>query len=383
MRRHVKFTLASGASIAAGLLLGASFSNSDSAEDRESLAPDYLNRPVTTLSKTVEESDAENPDLRMRRLVARCETKALWDWLLAAPLEDAKWRDVVVTELVDRLGWQALDTAMEIDPDRERGTLSEHVLSKLGERDPWKAYDFWKARRAEFENPQWGSGALDWTITAGSAASAEKLIEVLQQMTDQESQTLINVEFSRGFDFRSVLDHLAATDKQPLTVPANLLPEWAKQSPVEAATWLLEHPEFRRFEYIENEANGLLNEIAGGKGPAELRRQALDQLAAMQGDYLDKAWKGVVARSEGKVDAEILDSAAHMNRRDTYLAGALLETRTFDGLDSSWNSVPLEERRTALRNAELKWRETQLTPVQARALERWKTMATTAWGINP
>jgi hypothetical protein len=380
MKKHSKVLLASAASVAAGLLIGSSLSNKtpDTIESEQCTSREAPLDPAS-----VAEDGAADPALRMRRLVARCETQALWEWLLTAPPEEVRWKHRVITELADRLGWRAMDIAMEIDPDRVRGELSEHLLSKLGERDPWKAYDFWKAHRDQFASPQWGSGALDWAIVAGAATSADKLIEVLQQMTGEESQTLINVEFAAGFDFRAVLDHLAATDRQPETVPADLLPGWAKQSPVEAAAWLLEHPGFLKVEYREDEARSLLHEISGSDGPADPRHRALDVLADMPGDYLDEAWSAVAGRSEGKVNAYHLDSATYMNRRERFLSDLLLETKYSDEMDASWDQVPPEERRVALESADQRWAEEERSPVQKRARERWRTMVSSQWGITP
>lgn len=319
----------------------------------------------------------------MRRTAAKCETAALWDWLVSPAATDPRWRSVIISELVDRLGWRAFDIALDRDPDRDGGMLSGSLLWELGRRDPWKAYDLWKSHRAEFASERWGQGAVNKAIEAGALASAAKLVEVLQQMTADESESLMTVEFAEGFDFRSVLDFLAEADRQPVTVPQDLLPAWAEQSPVEAAAWLLEHPEFLKIEHQEYAANRLLKVIAAWDGPEAVRQEALDQLASMPGDYLNTAWRAIGESSGGKPDANTLESAGLMNRREDYLSRSLLETRTLDALDASWDQVPLEERRTALRNAEQIWAENQPTPVQARARERWKAMVSAAWGITP
>lgn len=385
MKEPYPLLLTSSGSVIVGLLLAHASPQWRDSSAREAARPARIEEGGLARrdGSNPASTDADDEKLAMRRTVAKCETAALWDWLKQAAADDWNWKDLVVSELVDRLGWQALDIAMEMEPDRVDGELSGHVLSKLGESDPWKAYELWKSLRGEFENERWGQGTIDWAIQAGASASGEKLIEVLQQMTADESESLMVIEFTEGFDFRTVLDFLAEADRQPLTVPENLLPAWAEQSPVEAAAWLLDHPEFLEVEHQEYAANRLLRAIAAGEGPEAVRHEALAQLASMPSDYLDMAWKAIGESSDGKLDANTLESAGLMNRREDYLSRSLLETRSLDVLDASWDLVPLEERRTALRTAEQIWAERQPTPVQARARERWKMMVTTAWRITP
>jgi hypothetical protein len=326
----------------------------------------------------------DDKTLLMRRTVAKCETAGLWEWLRSSHAEGGPWLDIVTMELIDREGWQAWSFVRSLEEDHQRGKLSEHILAKLAERDPWKAYEVWKKSRADFGNPHWGSGVLDFVTIAAATTSGEKLVEVLQQMTAEESESLMTLEFARGFDFRMVLDYLVQAEQVPLTVPGNLLPEWAEQSPAEAAAWLLQNPGFVLVnEHQEYAAHHSIQMIASGKGSIDERHAALEIVSKMPADFLDRTWEVIGGSSGGKIDAETLASASYLKRRETYLAQALLETKAADTIDDSWNQVPLEERRGLLEQADNAWKQKPVSPVENRVHQRWRERVTTAWGITP
>lgn len=320
----------------------------------------------------------------MRRTVAKCEPPGLWEWLRSNHAQGGPWLDAVATELVDREGWRAWNLVRSLEDDPKRGKLSELILAKLAERDPWKAYEVWKQTHGDFGNPHWGSGVLDFVTIAAAATSGEKLVEVLQQMTAEESESLMTLEFADGFDFEIVLNHLIEAKQMPLTVPENLLPKWAEQSPAEAASWLLQNPGFVLVdEHQEYAANHSIQMIASGKGPVDERHAALEIVSRMPADFLDRAWEVIGRGSEGTIDAETLDSASYLKRREPYLNQALLETKASDTIDASWNQVPLEERRQLLEQADQAWKQKQVSPVENRVHERWWQRVTAAWGIHP
>jgi hypothetical protein len=203
-------------------------------------------------------------------------------------------------------------------------------------------------------------------------------------MTVEESESLMTLEFARGFDFQMVLDYLVKAEQVPLTVPENLLPEWAEQSPAEAAAWLLQNPGFVLVnEHQEYAAHHSIQMIASGKGSIDERHAALEIVSKMPADFLDRTWEVIGGSSGGKIDAETLASASYLKRRETYLAQALLETKAADTIDDSWNQVPLEERRGLLEQADNAWKQKPVSPVENRVHQRWRERVTTAWGITP
>lgn len=347
-----------------------------SSETTDNLEPGSVTGPATR--------STDDKAVLMRRTVAKCETAGLWEWLRSYHAQGGPWLDAVATELVDREGWRAWSLVRSLEDDPKRGKLSELILAKLAERDPWKAYEVWKQVRADFGSPHWGSGVLDFVTTAAALTSGETMVEVLQQMTDEESESLMTLEFSDGFDFEIVLNHLVQAKQLPLTVPGNLLPKWAEQSPAEAAAWLLKNPGFVSVnEHQEYAAHHSIEMIASGNGSMDERHAALEIVSKMPADFLDRAWEVIGGSSGGTIDAETLDSASYLKRREPYLTQALLETKASDSIDGSWNQIPLEERRQLLKQADQAWKQKQVSPVEDRVHERWRQRVTTAWGITP
>jgi hypothetical protein len=96
-------------------------------------------------------------------------------------------------------------------------------------------------------------------------------------------------------------------------------------------------------------------------------------------EFIDKVWDAAVDAAAGKITASTLAAADRMARRDTYLVGSLLETRSHEQIDPSWHLLSLEERQRVLGLAEQRWAAEQPSVVQARARERWQRRVTAAW----
>lgn len=387
MNESKRLTITSVAAVVAGILLARIFPHDEVSENppgREVANFKTAGEAPPGSVKSLGTGSTGDRSMLMRRTIAKCETGGLWEWLRSSHAEGGPWLDIVTTELIDREGWQAWSFVRSLEDDHQRGKLSELILAKLAERDPWKAYEVWKQSRGDFGNPHWGTGVLDWVTTAAATTSGEKMVEVLQQVTAAESESLMTLEFARGFDFRMVLDYLVEAEQVPLTVPENLLPEWAKQSPAEAAAWLLQNPGFVLVnEHQEYAAHHSIQMIASGKGSIHERHAALEIVSKMPADFLDRTWEVIGGSSGGQIDAETLASASYLKRRETYLAQALLETKAADTIDDSWNQVPLEERRGLLEQADNAWKQKQVSPVENRVHQRWRERVIAAWGITP
>ncbi|WP_367873956.1 hypothetical protein [Luteolibacter sp. Populi] len=341
---------------------------------------------VTTTARAAGESKVISAtalrEMMLRRSLAACETAALWKWLEADPQGDWDIRRAVIEELIDRLGWGAWGHALAIADPKARESLADSFISQFAGRDPWKAYEEWKKHRGEFD-PEWGVGVIGYCTLAGAAVSADKLLDVFRQVTRPDSCDGMKVEYAKDFDFRKVVDYIVGTDKQPYAFPQDLVREWAKREPEEAAAWLAAHPEYLAKDYRAGELRETLKAIAETEMGEESRRKALDAIGKADPEMLDRAWAYLGNGSGGKVSASILESADFMGRRDEYLRRVLLDSRSVEKLDDSWTLVPLAERREILRAAEVEWAEQRPTPVDAKARARWRKMVTGAWGIGP
>ena len=100
-------------------------------------------------------------------------------------------------------------------------------------------------------------------------------------------------------------------------------------------------------------------------------------------DFLDDLWGSAVIGSDGKIRAGTLAAADQMGRRENFLREVLLQTRFQDQPDSSWELVPLEERRHLIELVEKSRAEDPKSPVEVRAHERWRKSLNEAWGIAP
>ncbi|MCW1916306.1 hypothetical protein OJ996_22140 [Luteolibacter sp. GHJ8] len=323
--------------------------------------------------------------LMLRRTLASCETEALWELLeYGTTLEKRPEWDVtfaLINELIDRQGWGAWERVLRVESGA-RQRVAGMVLYQFSRRDPWKAYEEWQQHRAEFDSATWGDAVISEVSLAAAKTSADKLVEVFRQIPQVESNEMMSMEFAPDFDFRKLLDHLAGDNYQPYTASENTLGVWAERSPLEAAEWLVAHPNYLDREYREGELQRTLEGVAKGEMDEEARREAFELLARVKPEEQKHAWEAMWEESEGKISADYLRAADLTGRREDYLRIALYETRGAEELDPSWAQVPLAERQEILATVERQWAEKHPTVVEAKARERWGRMVRQAWGMG-
>lgn len=321
-------------------------------------------------------------EVLLRRNLAACETTALWHWLEQDPERD-ETRLAVVRELVDRLGWAAWTHALAIGDRKLRERLGDAILYEQARRDPWKAFAEWQAHREIFLSKEAGAGVIAECTLAAAAISADKVIEMFQQISQEEPQFEMGVEYAKDFDFRKVLDFLVTAEKQPYTEIGRLMPEWAKRAPVEAAEWLADHPEYLAKEYYEGAAGETLRAIAETEMDDSTRQEALEAMAKLRPEDQQQAWQSLGESSDGKIQASVLQTAELGGQREEFLRAALEETRTFDEIDTSWQQVPLAERVEILDKLQQEWAETERSAVDAKSQAHWLRVVKKSWGITP
>ena len=383
------FVMACALALAIGGFLGSGRSREAAqfVETVKGAKVDSAQRKVATVAATeaaLEKTDAPTQRLLLlRRTLASCETAALWQWLEQNPDGSGQFSNEVVNTLIDRLGWQAWSRVLEMEPGKLREELCYRVLYQFVRRDPWKAYEEWQAHRGEFPDPAWANGVISECSVAAAAISADKLIEIFQQITQKDSEYMIGVEFAKDFDFRKLLDHLADSEQQPYSLTEAPLRTWAERSPLEAAEWLAAHPGYLDKEYREGELRGTIRAIAGAEMDEASRLKAFEAISSLDYKHLDLEWKYAWENSDGNVTPTILQSADLAGRREEYLRVVLSETRSAEELDASWAEVPLAERQQILAAVEKDWAERRSSPVDAKARERWGKMVRSSWGIAP
>ncbi|WP_265594010.1 hypothetical protein [Haloferula sp. BvORR071] len=387
--QRVIFVASCGASLLLGCWLGA--------RRFSTVPPVTVGEVPSTLSSLRHETEQNTPGdstqekvntttrrlVLLRRTLAACETQALWQWLEQNPEGKPEICSEVVKTLIDRLGWQAWSQALEVADPKVRERVSYRILYEFSLRDPWKAYEEWKAHRAEFPSPAWASGVISECSLAAASVSADKLIETFQQIPQDDSNEMMMVEFAKDFDFRKLLDYLANTEKLPYTETDDTLTAWAKRSPLEAAEWLAANPRYLEKEYHESEVSGTLRAIASAEMDDASRRQALDAISRVRPELVDQAWLAVAGSSEGKISAPALQTVDLAGRRGEYLFQVLEETRLDNKLDASWEQVSLPERQQVLAAVEHDWAEQNPSPLNAKIQARWSKMVRAAWGISP
>lgn len=323
--------------------------------------------------------------LMLRRTLATCETEALWELLeYGTTLEIRPPWDLtfaMMNELIDRQGWGAWERALKVESGA-RPEVAGMMLYQFSQRDPWKAYEEWQQHRAEFGGGNWGNAVISQVSLAAAKTSADKLVEVFQQIPLVESNEMMVMEFAPGFDFRKLLDHLESGAMQPYTASEETLGVWAERSPLEAAEWLAANPGYLEKEYRENELYGTLEGIVKADLDGESRRKAFELLAGVSPETQKHVWQRLWENGEGKISANYLEAADLTGRREDYLRIALYETRGAEELDPSWAQVPLAERQKILAAVERQWEVKHPTPVEARARERWGRMVREAWGMG-
>lgn len=194
-------------------------------------------RPWTPPDTPAVEDPADRK-LVLQRSIAACDTEALWEWLATLPKGQELARDLVLNELIDRLGWGAWQHVLGLESGKARDLVGESILMCLAERDPWKAYEEWQQHRGEFEHKIWGFGVIAECTEAAAAMSADQVLKVFGSIPREEADELMFVEYAPDFDFRKVLDHLVAGGPQPFTMTEDLLSSWAGRQPEEAAARL-------------------------------------------------------------------------------------------------------------------------------------------------
>lgn len=318
----------------------------------------------------------------LQRSISACETEALWQWLASQPKNQELARDLVLNELIDRLGWGAWEDVRGWEAGSSRDLVGESILMRLAERDPWKAYEEWQQHRGEFEHGIWGFGVVAECTKAAAEMSADQVLKVFGSIPRQEANESMYVEYAADFDFRKVLDHLATGGPQPFTMTEDLLSSWAGREPEEAAAWLGSHPEYLEHEYQASEAGEMLSNLAKMKMSAEMRERVLQHFSGLPQELVDRAWLNISTGTRGTLSEETLSSANLMGKRDVYLENALLDTRALEALDDSWDAVPLPERRGLLDKVEQRWVKQRNSAVETKARNSWREMVEREWGIR-
>ena len=342
-------------------------------------APDKGNEALNLVTIAGNSGSPANEKLLLRRAIAKCDEASLWEWV-AVPTDSGDVLEVVVAELVDRLGWGAWQHVLEMEAGESRSYLARYFLIEFAKRDPWKAYEEWKKSRGSFtdEERAWADGASYSFVTAAAATSAGKLIEVLQELrpdTDHYEHGT-DLSFAPDFDFEKVLDFLASRPERPFVIPENLLVEWSKHSPREAAVWWSAN----RYQAIPSyEPWKIYANIAGSKLDDEAMRGSLGMLDPISPGLADMAWNTIASKSKGAVNPDLLRTATLLDRREDYVVDVLLQTRFQEALDASWQQLPLDERLRAKAAAEERWTGESPRPVDDRARERWRKMLAQAW----
>jgi hypothetical protein len=173
-------------------------------------------------------------------------------------------------------------------------------------------------------------------------------------------------------DFAHALD-----DDKSCCLPDDLLLEWSKRSPGEAAAWWRAHPEYR---LSTEEWPEVYAELAGSDLDAAERMAVLDAIEASQAKGEDRIWDLIGTKGEGKVDPALLDAARLSGRAEDYRLAALFKTREVESMDASWLDVPQAEREKAKAAVEEKWAREHPGAINEQARERWGKMLDEAWG---
>jgi len=384
MGSPILYLVACAVCLGAGIYLG--LPSEVAPEDER--ADKSRSRPGETVAGSWSPPDTAGPaDLKDRKMILQrsisaCETEALWQWLASQPKNQELARDLVLNELIDRLGWGAWEHVRGLESGKSRDLVGESILMRLAERDPWKAHEEWQQHRGEFDHEIWGFGVIAECTKAAAEMSADQVLKVFGSIPRQEANESMYVEYAADFDFRKVLDHLATGGPQPYTMTEDLLSSWAGREPEEAAAWLGSHPEYLEREYQASEAGEMLSNLARMKMGDETRERVLRHFSGLPQELVDRAWLNISTGTRGTLSEEVLRSADLMNKRGVYLENALLDTRALEALDDSWDAVPLPERRELLDKVEQHWVKQRNSAVEMKARNNWREMVEQAWGLR-
>jgi hypothetical protein len=387
MKTPLSQRIAFGLACVTALGLGISLRAKERKLNNGTASASVLARPGGAAPREVSSWDAGsalNERIALRRAIAKCDDASLWAWL-AVPTDEVEALELVIDELIDRSGWDAWRHVIEMERGNTRVSLAARFLAEFAERDPWKAYEEWKKARGSFddsvqvdfgsyEGSDWADSAFYGISKAAAATSAEKLIEVMRVMRrDTEGfHHEVEVKFAAGFDFAPVMEFLAAGPERPFLVPKEILLEWAKRSPDRAAEWWGSHSDFR---LGREEPARVYAAIAGSESGA----RSLASLDFFSPEQVEEAWWLIGMGSKGAVNANLLDTATQLGRREDYLVRVLMDSRMREGVDASWNQVPLDERMRVKDKAWARWSKANHSPVDLRAKERWTKILDKAW----
>jgi hypothetical protein len=328
------------------------------------------------------EAGGKDLDSELRRLTARCDTAALWQWLEGNPAySSSRTVDAAVEELLDREGVGAIRKVLNLDESKLREWLSGAFLAAWAKRDVWGAYDIYLERRHEFDE-RWGGSVLDLALAAGCEISADKVIEMVQ--ANPGDMRFIGGKYPADFDFAKLVSFFEGREEARKSALAVLVPDWAKRSPGEAAAWCVrsdwKDPHSAAPDDLELYA--VAKAVAESQSPE--RMKGLETLAQMPQGLRDNAWRrlGEYAANSDRVEIEprLLEAANAMGASEAFLTPALLGTRGEIALDGSWSLVPPEGRTVVMERALVQWEKEDPSPSAGKARERWKAVVEGSWG---
>jgi hypothetical protein len=374
---RIGFGLACAAALAVGVLLRAE----QRAESGAGISSTSEEASGTRADPPWRRTPAEEKMMR-RRVIAKCDDDSLWKWLME-PTDDTGNYLLAIEEMVDRRGWGAWEHLIAMEAGEKRYHLARHFFSELAERDPWKAYEEWQKHRDDFGDVDWADGGFHPILRAAAAVSAEKVLDILAEMGKEGDDDLgVEVDYPQGFDFLEVMEFLGSDSKRHFLDRRQVLLEWMKQSPGEAAGWYGTFPN-RNLIVRSDLKHEMYLAVAGSGLEAEEMKEALLGLGGVSPEFADEGWAHIGFESHGKVDGVLLKSAELMERRDEYLRRVLAQTRLRETMDESWKEIPAAERMKAKEAVEAEWRKELPGAIHDRARERWGKMVETAWGNFP
>ena len=317
----------------------------------------------------------------LHQQVARCETRALWSWMLSNSNEEGPEAYAVVEELIARLGTGAWDQVMALEDYERKERAASLLLDATSRTDPWKALEIYQNKRGSFSE-QWGIGALANVIDAASAKSADHVISAMEQMGSSGAinhRVGASAKYAKGFDFQKLADYMRSSETAASWVPGDILKNWAEQDPLQVSEWLIAHsdPMDGGGIYRLNTPyaiHDVINELIESTDPS--REAALATISQLPPSTIQQVWN---TRSGENFDPAALFAADIIQQRDAYLTETLLRTKGSRQLDASWNKIPLAERTKVLNAAVQKWAAEAPLPVDQRARQRWREMVEKSW----
>lgn len=378
LRRHriLVTALLTLAAIAAGDALG-----------RRRSTPASAARPAADVSRSALTNGAlptpetvPQHEQRLSRTVARCETAALWKWLVEFPPgEPSEFKGFVMNELYARLGAQAFEQSLKIDNPGTRLELSSLFLYSIAEHDPWDAIRRYDETRSSMV-PGWGNEAMNSLAMGGWSDSADLTIAAITRNRECPERLGADGKFPQGFDFRKLADFLASPDANFNAVPMNLLKVWSDRDPAQSAAWLREHPQGIAAAGWDDSFEPATTLTAIANSAAATRDQALATLAQAPPETRAKWWADL-SISQPVLSPQLLDAATAMGQRDAYLVASLQNTRTGDTLPIAWAAVPPAERPGLLATVIDRWPVT--TPLDLATRDAWLTRTRAQWTALP